>query len=554
MTTYEIEGWQVRPERNLLTRGAERVPLEPRVMDLLVHFAARPGEVLSRDHLIRTVWPDTFVSDAALHTAISSLRRAFGDDPRRPRVLETIPRRGYRLIARVERPRSIAVLPLRNRGGDPEEDFFAEGMTDGLIAELGRRRDLLVIAQRSAAAGRQAGLPPSEPARRLGAELLLEGSVQRQGDRIHLSLRLLEGAPGRLLWTRSWERSLREALALQRQVASAVIRELAIPDSGGTESRPERSVAPEAWVHFLRGRFHWYKLSPAHFPLALEHFREAIRIEPGFGDAHAGIADVWGAQAYWGLRPPAEVRDRVAATIATALEADPHSPDAWALQGSYQHYFARDREGAERSFRRALELNPSAVHAHLVLALLLSSSRRDEEALEAAAQCVRLDPLNPAASAALGSCLMAAGRPSEAVAALYEALDMDPSHRLANQVLADRLWVEGRDEAAIVHERAWWQVDPEIATILERAPRRELRKALREAGGRLAERARSRWVQPSEAARLYAHGGDPERALSWLEDALSAGDLRLIDGLRGDAWTTLRGEGRFERVERALVS
>ncbi|REJ86049.1 MAG: hypothetical protein DWQ36_14965 [Acidobacteria bacterium] len=563
----QIGAWRVFPDEGRLERPGVRERLEPRVMDLLVFLARHQEQVVSQRDLVRHVWEGAFVSEGALHTAVAALRRSLGDDARRPRYIQTVPRRGYRLIAPVSRRRRLAVLPLAsgdlgpvNRGPDadsaPGEEVFAYGMTDALIEALGRCPELEVVSLRSVMVlrDRKATLP--EVARDLAVDWVVEGSVLRSSEAVRISVRLLDGPADRMLWSQGFERPLEDTFGLQRELAAAISDEIARRSSPDDERiRADTggpAVSAEALDHFLRGRFHFYKLGPPHIEQALGHFEAAVRIEPSFGDAHAGIADVRGAMAYWGQVPFAEVREGIDSAISQALLVDPGSAEAHSIQ-AVQHLFVhRDYVAAAKSLDRALELNPSSSHALLIRVLHQMILGRQRQALMWSDRFRRIDPLNPAAG--LAHALALSSRPGleEPTAAVLQAtLEIDPEHQPTHQLLADLAWHGGRIAEALAHERAWWMRDPVAARLLPHDPAEPAsgaaaRVVLERLADHLVTESERRYVQPIEIARLQALCGRPAAALDWLERAGRTHDLRLLEVLRlHPRWATLRGEERY---------
>lgn len=283
---FHVGPWLALPSRNTLSLQGETVHLEPKVMEVLVCLAGQPGETLAKEKLLQTVWPDTFVTDDVLTRCISELRHVFKDDPKEARFIQTIPKRGYRLVAPVngqgdavagrfaetrgiaegqpkpqrksrvvvfvaialivagaivalwavqDRPlgrvgspkiRSLAVLPLANLSADQEQAFFSDGMTDALTTELSQISSIKVISRTSANLYRKTDKPLTQVARELGADGIVEGTVQRSGDRVRITAQLIYAPEDRHLWANSYERDSRDILALEQDVARAIAEEI----------------------------------------------------------------------------------------------------------------------------------------------------------------------------------------------------------------------------------------------------------------------------------------------------------------------------------------
>ena len=549
MSSFMVGDWRVEPGRNIIARNGLEVHLEPRVMDLLVYFAERPREVLSRDQIARDVWPGSFVGDSAIATAISTLRKAFRDPRHRPQVLETIPKRGYRLIASSSiRAPLLAVLPLRNTSQDPDGELFALGLTEALTRAVGRIPRLRVIAYTSAAGHRSADKPLRAIAADLSARLLLTGSIALRNKRIAMTLRLVDAAEERDLWLRDYEADVAEVISLQREIAHSVAGVLS--DGPRVEEGKARRIDPDALTAYLRGRFHWWKWSAEHLDRALEYFEEAVRIDPDYGAAHAGIADVWGAYAYHGIKSGQEVRAHALEAARKAVEVDPASPEAHMLMGMCLFAFERDWAGAEAEMLLAITLNPNLGHARILYALLLATLRRPR-ALDEIDLAVRLDPLNPGALLLRAWCLAARGRNAEAADDAGHLLEIDPVNVQGLQLLADLAW-STRDATAFAKERAAWRHDAEISAILMNDALGRT-QALAAAADHLIRRSGGTYVSPLQTARLLGLAGRDEEALTVLEQSFARGELIQADILQlSPAWDALRRQPRFEALRTKL--
>lgn len=228
---FWIGEWLIQPDLNRIVRSDRKIHVEPKVMQVLLYLSRHPGEVLSKERIMEAVWHDSFVTDDALVRAIRALRGAFEDDVREPRVIQTIPTKGYRLLPRVLRKtqfESLAVLPLANLSGDPEQDYLVDGIHDALIAELAPLRTLRVISRMSVLRYKAEKRPIVEIGRKLQVEAIIEGSVLYIEERVRVTVALFQVDPERCLWNRSYERNVRDILSLQRNIAHKIAREIQI--------------------------------------------------------------------------------------------------------------------------------------------------------------------------------------------------------------------------------------------------------------------------------------------------------------------------------------
>jgi TolB-like protein len=406
---FRVGPWLVAPSLNSISCKGTTVRLEPKVMAVLVCLAQHAGETLAKETLFHTVWPDTFVTDDVLTHSISELRRAFEDDAREPRIIQTIPKRGYRLVApvnSVSAPRtsaasvardSIAVLPFINMSADTENEFFTDGITEEIINALAQIKDLHVVARSSAFSFKGKHIDPRIVGEQLNVRTVLEGSVRRADNRLRIMVQLVNAADGYHLWSERYDRELKDVFDIQDEIARSIADRLKVTLEGGG---PERLVKAgtenlEAYQLYVKGRVLLARRGPA---AAYVHcFERSVKLDPNYAPAWAGLADSYNVVGYSGIvRPEASMPKAIeAARRAVALGpsfAEAHNALAMAsLMGAW------DKAEAEREFLRALELNPRYVQARDWYALyyLMLSEGRSAEAIAEAKGALELDPVHP---------------------------------------------------------------------------------------------------------------------------------------------------------------
>ena len=343
---FRVGPWFVEPGLNTISRNGTTVQLEPKVMSVLVCLAEHPGEPISKEQLLQTVWPDTFVSDDVLTRSISELRRMFEDEAKQSRVIQTIAKRGYRLVAPVtpvnarEGPRiklramrrfgiagsavlliallislsagklrgrfgvtnnapqihSLAVLPFKNLSGDAHQDYFAEGMTDLLITYLSKISSLRVISHTSTDKYKNTKKAVPEIARELGVDGVVEGSVQRVGDRARVNVQLLYAPRETHLWAESYDREVRDMLDLQGTVANTIADRIRVETTASERERLQEPhpVNQAALDAYLKGAYYEHRIGEGSSfeerDKAVESYREAIRQDPTFARVYVGLA------------------------------------------------------------------------------------------------------------------------------------------------------------------------------------------------------------------------------------------------------------------------
>ncbi len=419
-----------------LRKAGVKIKLQKQPFQILQMLLEHPGEVITREQLQKAIWPpDTFVDfEQGLHSAIKRLREAVGDSADTPRFIETVPGRGYRFIGTIGsgagRIKSLAVLPLENLSRDPEQEYFAEGLTEALITILAKIGALRVVPRTSAMQYKGVRKPVREIARELDVDTVVEGTVWRVGDRVRITAQLIDAPNEAHLWAESYDRDLRDILGLQSELAQAIAREIQIKLTPNDKAHFQKvhPVDPEAYENYLRGRYYFNKRGGDMLQKGIQAFQLAITRDPTYVAAYAGMADCLSLFGWFAFVSPEEGCGRAKRLALRALEMDPslaeaHASLAWAVQ-----HYDYDLLGAEREFRRCIELDPLYEPAHYWLAIDLAAMGRFEEAIEEAKHAVGLDPLSRAANTNLGYVYWCARRYNEMVEQCKKTLELHPEN------------------------------------------------------------------------------------------------------------------------------
>jgi TolB-like protein/Flp pilus assembly protein TadD len=465
--------------------------------------------------------------------------------------------RGHPASPRIE---SLAVLPLENLSHDPEQEYFADGMTDELITDLAQIGALRVISRTSVMHYKGTTKTLPQIARELNVDAVLEGSIQRAGSEVHVNAQLVQGANERHLWAKSYDRQLRDSVTLEEEIARAIAEEIQVRLSRDEQTRlaSVHPVNPEAHELYLKGRYYWNKRTPETLKKSLEYFQQAVDTDPSYAPGYAGLADAYamlGAGDYRVL-PPKDAYPKAEAAATKALEldstlAEPHTALAWSKM-----VFDWDWQGAERDFKQAIELNPNYANAHHWYALYLSVTGRHTEAIAEDRKAESLDPLSLIISADVGQeALGPAGLYDQEMEQCQKTLEMDPDFAEAHKCLADSYEHKGMHKEAIEElQRAITLSKGGLAYVAflgyayARAGRRdEAIKILNE----LKARSKNEFVAADLLAYLYAGLGEKDQAFAWLERAYQERDdmmaLKILSEL-----DPLRSDPRFQDLLRRM--
>jgi len=443
---------------------------------------------------------------------------------------------------------SLVVLPFENRSGDPAQEFFADGMTDALIADLAQIGALRVISRTSAMRFKGTHLPLSEIARELRVDGAVEGSALRVGDRVRITVQLVDVVGDRSMWARSYERGLSDILALQSEVAHAIADEIRVQVTPDEQARlgSKGTVNPAAHIVYLQGLFLWNRFTSESVKEAIQRYQEALAIDPNYAAAYAGLADSYIMLANHHILPPREGYSLGRQAAERGLSLDESLAELHTSLGWIHRLFDWNWRAAERECLRAVQLNPGYAFGHSRYALLLSGVGRHEEAIAEAERAHELDPLNLLTYTVVGDTLFYARRFECSLAPYRKCLDLDPTFGAAHTDLARSLEHVGRPDEAI-EEFVRGTEGPDglprpssgLAILYARAGRLEDARAMMQAVEALSQK---QFVSPYGIASYYAVIGDNDRALDWLEKAYSERDGTLVwlkvhprlDGVRGE--------------------
>jgi TolB-like protein/DNA-binding winged helix-turn-helix (wHTH) protein/Flp pilus assembly protein TadD len=585
-----------------LHKAGVKVKLQEQPFRVLALLVDRAGQVVTREELRQQVWPtDAYVAfDQGLNNAIKKVRDALGDSADSPRFIETLARHGYRFVAPVgavpQRPSEpkvrfglrtlgkpaliglvgalllaalaywawhgstmrtgsptgkviLAVLPFDNLSRDPDQEFFSDGLTEEMIAQLGKLNPerLTVISRGSVAKYKDSRLAANQIGRELRADYLLQGSVRRASERVRITVQLIQVRDQTDLWAESYDRELKDMLTLQDSVARIIAKQIHITLTPGQQTRlPSRAnLDPEAYEAYLKGRYYWNKRTADGLQKALLYFQQAINKDPTYGAAYSGLADCNSGLAWHGFKSPAEALPKANAAALKAIEIDPQSAEAHASLGLVLTH-RWDWAGAEAEFKRALQLDPRYANAHHWYGDYLSLMGRHDEALLEAQQALGLDPLNLMIGTWLGRRYYLARKYDLAIDQGRNTVELDANFAAAHLLLGENYVQVGLHEQGLAELQTAASLSgnsplylAEVAVAFASAGRKT--EAL-QIVSQLQSISSTRYVSPYGLAQIYAALSDQEQTFKWLQIAYDDRSVWMsylavdpvMDGFRSD--------------------
>lgn len=604
--TIQFADFDVDLRAGELYRNGRRIKLQERPFTILSILLESAGEVVTREELRQRIWPaDTFVDfDHSLAVAINKIREALGDSAEMPRFIETVGRRGYRFLGTSVRPEptpslaveksalpsqpgeqpspvarwnrlaalaipvtvlvalvvwaasylhsrrsrdipritSLAVLPLENLSGDPNQDYFSDGMTDELITDLARLPGVRVISRTSTVHYKRTNKTMPQIARELNVDGVVEGTVVRLGDRVRIRTQLIYAPADQHVWAEAYERDMKDVLALQAGLAQEIARKIRLELT--TQQQADLSafhvVDPEAHELYLKGRYFWNKRDSAGLHKSVDYFQQAMTKDPDYAEAYAGLAD---AYSLLGMMPEAR------AAAQRALDLNPDLAEAHTSLGLIAPFVDWNWAEGKKHFERALALNPNYATAHHWYAeAYLMPTGHVEDALNQLRTAQMLDPLSAVITTDLGKDLYFARRYDEAVIQLQRALELDPSFVSAHNWLSDTFLEKEMFAEAIAElektrpfkeERVYVR---QTAYLLARSGKDvEARRAL----AKSLQLSQGKEVSLGAVALVYAALGDKDNAFSWLEKAYASKSSFMTTLKFWSVFDPIRSDERF---------
>jgi TolB-like protein/Tfp pilus assembly protein PilF len=562
-TTFRFGAFELDFAAYTLHRRGRVVRLERRPMDLLILLVKQRGQLVPRTDIVGQLWGHGTFGDfeMGINTAILKVRRALHDSPRKPLFIETVPGKGYRFVGEVvvtdgkpsiSRLR-LAVLPFENLAGDPEREHVVDGLTEEVIALLGRLGvdGLDVIGRTSVMSYKRTRKSLAVIGRELDAAYLVESSLSADGAKFRITSRLIRAADQVQVWSASYERQPNSMLEFQRELSSAIAEQIhpwLSPDRlNGLTRRQTRD--PEAYDLYLRGRHFWNQLSPPTTRRAIEYYSRAAERDSEYALAWSGLADAYAASPINGDAPPLEVWRRAKDAAERAVAGEPDLAEAQASVGLVKFWLDWDWAGAETAYRTAIALDPNYAVAHRTLGIVLSHMQRHEEAERTVRRARELDPLHAANYALSAQVAFNARDYPAAIQLARQATLLDPEFWVGYIQLAQACQQSGESDLAFDALRKAGMFGGDNSKVIS------LRGFLLARLGRTVEAAevlnmleaasRHRYLPPYATALVHCGLGQPDLAFNWLERAYEARDVHLTLLPVDPKWDCLRADVRF---------
>jgi TolB-like protein/DNA-binding winged helix-turn-helix (wHTH) protein len=452
---------------------------------------------------------------------------------------------------------SLVVLPLENVSGDNSQDYFADGMTDELIAHLAKIRSLRVISRTTAMAYKDSRKSLSEIAHDLKVDAVVEGTVLRAGNRVRITAELVQVSTDRHLWAETYESQVGDILTLQGQVASAIVNQISVkltPEDQTRLANTDARVNPDAYEDLLKGRYYWNKRSDEGLAKAIEYFEAAATKDPNYALAYASLADCYSVvgSTIVGTMPAAEAAPKAKTAALRALEIDNSLGEAETSLASVRFNYDWDWPAAASGFQRAIELNPSYATAYQRYSLYLIAMGKTRESLEQINIARQLDPLSLSINFSYGWRLYMARQYDQAAEQLRNTLEMDPNFALAHLVLGETYEQKGDDQRAIAELEKATAASSNTPlmvaglghayAVAKKAP--EARAVLNQ----LFEQSKWQYVSPFYIALIYAGLGENDKAMGWLEKAYADRSNGLVFLKVDPQLDSLRSNPRFKEL------
>ena len=605
---YRFDGFVVDTQNFVVERNDQAVSLTPRAYDVLLLLLRNGGQVVEKRQLFDEVWKETFVSDNALTKVIKELRHALGDSAEEPRYIETVPKRGYRFIGTLSAngtpvpetrdlqpvpnqsslrttlgivgmsallvlaiaaiwvviarrsgepaasPKTIAVLPFKPLNAESRDESLEMGMAETLITRLMNVRDVVVRPIGSVRKFTDASADPVKAGEQLQTEAVLDGSIQKAGERVRVTVRLFDVRTGAMLWSEQFDENFTDIFRVQDSIAQRIASALALKLSRHEQEQLAKHMTenPHAYELYLKGQFLWHRRGPDWIEQSLQVYKQALDEDPNFALAHIGVADAYIMLSGHRRISMQDAEAKAGPSIMRALEIDNDLADAHNALAELKYQYQYDWRGAEDEFKKAIELNPNATWIRQAYGWFLMSDGEFERAAVEMDKARQLDPSSLTLTIARGRLYYFSRQYDQAIEYFRRVLALEPNDMSAHGALMSAYERAGRYPEALETFFKINGMDSEHAN--EKA---EFRKAFADGGwdGFLRKNIEKldamHQTNPGVAwtyAGLYTRLGDREKAFYWFEKVFDARDVAILQFKIEPANDVLRSDPRYAQL------
>jgi TolB-like protein/DNA-binding winged helix-turn-helix (wHTH) protein/Tfp pilus assembly protein PilF len=618
---FQLGPWLVDPSLNIASRNGTAVHLEPKVMEVLVCLARHAGEAVPKEELLKAVWPDTFITDDALKHCISDLRRVLEDDARESHIIQTIPKRGYRLVAPVvpakrtadfstqaalnpvngtsrtgtrrvwawalgvgsvvlisislfvfkgrradvgglPRIHALAVLPLQNLSADPAQEYFSDGMTDALITDLAQIGSLKVISRTSSMRYKQTKKSLPEIARDLNVDGIVEGTVQRSGDRVRITAQLIYGPSDKHIWASSYERELPDALQLQEEVAYDISQQISANIASLSTAPPASSshlLDVNAYDDYLKGRNYVSRETTENVLKGAELLQRSIQRDPRYAPALAELAFAHYTLAAGNHFSTGEVLQSKSAAL-QALALDNNVAEGHCVLALIDSMYDRDWIAADREFKLALESDPGSSFVRSRYAFYLTIVGRNTSAMKQINTALQLDPFSPTMHSLASFVFLYARQYDPALLEARRSIDIDARFAPGHLALSSVMHAKGMPNEAFaewlrflsLNGQANFAQELENAATKNSGPGEPLHRVAPMILRHYLQQPNAQSAWPVNVAWAYMFLGDKDKAFQWLNRACDEHALEVYSIAGDPDFDLLRSDARFKDLLRRL--
>ena len=585
---YEFGPFQLNPARRLLLREGQPVSLTAKAFDTLLVLIENRDRVVDKDELFKSVWPDTFVGEATLAQNIFKVRKTLGQDPDGHPYIVTIPKRGYRFVGRVSRledqpvnvegkrpaeaalsisdeetasesqVKSLAVMPLDNLSDDPNAEYLSDGITENTINKLSQLHDLRVAARSTVFRYKGKNFDPRKVGRDLSVNYVMVGRVSLMGDQLIVKAELVDVANGWQLWgDKQYVHKLSDIFEFEEEIATHISEELrlTLTKKEQEQIKTQYTENSKAYLLYLEGRYHWNKRTEEGLRKAIELFKQAIKIDAHYTLALFSLADAYISFDFRGLLPPKEIMPEAKAAARTAIEIDPGLAQPHTSLGCVKLIYDRDWDGAEKEFKRAIELDPKYAAAHNWYSQYLMAKGHIEESFNESRIALNLEPFDLGTNLHLGWHYLHARNYDAAIEQLKKVIELEPKFFLAHLLLGMSYEQQGNFSEALEEfkEASLLENSPILLGFLgyTYAALGDRTKAV-EVLDELRQRSKDSYVPAYSMALIYSRLGEQDEAFELLEQAAVERNQWITWINVAPEFDSLRRDPRFAKLARRV--